>query len=145
MKKIALRYGLWMLVGFTAFFLIAHLMGFSEKYNLRILNGVIHISLIFMAIRDYRLQHKESVNNYVSGVAMGMYASLIGVLGFTIFMLLYFVANPDFLQALREVNPLGEYLTPITASLFILVEGVAISLIGSYIVTRMIDMNFSRA
>lgn len=145
MKKIAFRYGLWMLAGFTAFFLVMHLLGFSENYNLRILNGIIHISLIFIAIRDYRLQYKDSVNNYVSGVAMGMYASLIGVLGFTIFMLLYLIANPGFLQSLREVNPLGEYLTPITASLFILVEGIAISLIGSYVVTRIIDMNFSKA
>ena len=145
MQKIALRYGLWMFAGFTVFFLLMHLFGLSQNYNLRIFNGVIHLSLIYLAIRDYRHTHEDSVNNYVSGVAMGMYASVIGVIGFTIFMLLYLIGDANFMQALRETNPLGEYLTPITASLFILMEGIAISLIGSYIITRVIDMRLSHA
>jgi uncharacterized membrane-anchored protein YitT (DUF2179 family) len=39
---------------------------------------------------------------------------------------------------------MGDYITPITASVFILVEGLAISLIGSYVLTRVIDMNLAR-
>ncbi|MBK7874116.1 MAG: hypothetical protein IPJ74_27445 [Saprospiraceae bacterium] len=73
----------------------------------------------------------------------GCLPSVVGVIGFTIFMLLYLIGDANFMQTLRETNPLGEYLTPITASLFILMEGIVISLIGSYIITRIIDMNLS--
>ncbi len=140
MKKIAIKYGLFMLAGFTAFFLIMHLVGQSQNYNLRVFNGVIHIGLITMAIREYRKKHPETYSNYVSGVAMGIYASLIGVLGFTVFMVLYLSGDTEFMNYIKDSMPIGQYLNPITASLFILVEGVAVSLIGSYIVTRIIDM-----
>ena len=143
MKKIAIKYGLLMLAGFTAFFLIMHLLGHSQNYNLRIFNGIIHIGLIALAIREYRKAEPESLSNYLSGVAMGIYASLIGVVGFTIFMVLYLSADPVLMAAIQASIPIGEYFNPITASLFILVEGVAVSLIGSYIVTRIIDMNMA--
>ena len=143
MKKIAIKYGLLMFAGFTAFFLIMHLLGQSQNYNLRIFNGVIHIGLITLAIREYRKTNPEGLSNYISGVAMGMYASLIGVLGFVIFMVLYLSGDTAFMAYIQASFPIGEYLNPITASLFILVEGVAVSLIGSYIVTRIVDMNMA--
>lgn len=143
MKKIAIKYGALMFAGFTGFFLAMHLLGQSQNYNLRIFNGIIHIGLIALAIREYRKANPETLANYVSGVAMGMYASLIGVVGFVIFMVLYLIGDNEFLAYIQASVPIGEYITPITASLFILVEGVAVSLIGSYIVTRIIDMNMA--
>lgn len=140
MKKIALTYGFWMLLGFIALFLFMHLLGLSENYYLRVLNGGIHISLIYLAIRQFRSQQPQTSSNYVSGTAMGMYASMLGVVGFTIFMFLYLTFNVGFMETLKTNMPIAEYLNPFTASLFIFVEGVVISLIGSYIVTRVIDM-----
>ena len=144
MKKLAFRFGLWMLLGFIIFFLLMHLLGLSNNYDLRVLNGVIHLGVIYMTIKAYRSQYPDTVSNYVSGTAMGMYVSLVGVLGFTIFMILFLSFSPGFLHELRENMPMGDYITPITASLFILVEGLVISLIGSYILTRVIDMNLAR-
>lgn len=141
MKKIAFKYGLWMFAGFTGFFLFMHLLGLSDRYFLRILNGLIHISMIYLAIREYRKQYKDSINNYVSGVAMGVYASVPGVVGFTIFMVLYLAFDPVFMNNLRVAMSMEEYLNPVTASLFILVEGFVVSLIGAYLVTRVVDMN----
>lgn len=144
MKKLALRFGLWMLLGFIVFFLLMHLLGLSQNYNLRVLNGLIHLSIIYLTIKAFRSKYPDTVSNYVSGTAMGMFVSLVGVLGFTIFMILFLSISPAFLHELRETMPMGDYLTPITASIFILVEGLAISLIGSYILTRVIDMNLAR-
>ena len=53
--------------------------------------------------------------------------------------------NPNFLATIQASMPIGEYLTPVTASLFILVEGIAISVIGAYIVTRVVDMGMTNA
>ena len=144
MKQLALRFGLWMMTGFMVFFLLMHLLGLSENYHLRVLNGLIHLSIIYMAIRAFRSKYPETVSNYVSGTAMGMYVSAVGVAGFSIFMILFLSFSPGFLHQLRETMPMGDYLTPITASLFIFMEGIVISLIGSYILTRVIDMNPAR-
>ncbi len=132
-----------MLMGFTVFFLLMHLVGLSKNTNLRIFNGLIHISIIYLAIREYRKQFPESVSNYISGVAVGMWTSAIGVVGFAIFMALFFVLNPEFLNTVEGNIPIEQYLNPITGTLFILAEGVAISLIGSYLVTRIVDTRFA--
>lgn len=141
MKSIALKYGFWMIIGFTLFFLTMHLLGLSDNYNLRVFNGVIHMSLMYFAIKEFRSQHPDTVGNHVSGTAVGMYSSALGVLGFSIFMVLFLAFSPAFVSQLRNAMPMGSYLTPITASLFILMEGIVISLIGSYILTRVVDMN----
>ena len=99
--------------------------------------------MITLAIREYRKAHPEGLSNYLSGVAMGMYSSLIGVVGFVIFMVLYLSGDSELMAHIQANTPVGDYLNPITASLFILVEGVAVSLIGSYIVTRIVDMNMA--
>lgn len=143
MRKIAIKYGLLMFAGFTFFFLIMHLLGQSQNYILRVFNGVIHLGLITFAIREYRKQNPDGISNHLSGVAMGIYTSVIGVVGFIIFMVLFLSGNTAFMASMKATLPLGEYLNPITASLYILVEGTAVSVIGSYILTRLVDMNLT--
>lgn len=145
MQKIAIKYGLIMFAGFTGLFLIAHLLGVSENFHLRILNGIIHISLLYFVIKDYRQTFPDSYNNYISGVAVGMYASLVGVTLFTIFMSVFFTfIDPALFDRLQAQLPLDKYFNEFTACLFIFVEGVVVSLVGSYIVTRVIDANLEK-
>ncbi len=143
MKKIAIKYGLWMFAGFTSFFLLMHLIGQSQNFTLRVFNGVIHLGLVTAAIRTYREEYVGARDNYLSSVAMGIYASVIGVVAFSIFMLLFLIFNPGFLSAIQAKTSFGDYLTPVTSTFFILTEGIAISLIGSYIITRILDMRES--
>lgn len=144
MRKIALKYGFWMFIGFLSFFLFMHLLDLSQHYHLRILNGLIHITAIYLAIREYRRKFTSEFN-YLSGVAMGMEASVVGVLAFAMFQLFFLTFNTEFLLGLRESISIGGYLNPYTACLFILMEGIAVGLLGSYIVTRVIDMQFARS
>lgn len=145
MKQIALRYGLLMFAGFILFFLFMHALGLSNNYHLRVFNGFIHISLIYIAIKEFlRTEDKQNVN-YMSGVAMGMYASMIGVVLFSFFMTLFLAASPDFMTEIGQTFGYTKYLTPFTASLFIFVEGIVISLIGSYLVTRVIEAGWAKA
>jgi hypothetical protein len=139
MKKIALKYGAEMFAGFALLFLIVHLLGWSQHYYLRVLNGFVHLTFIYLAVRDYRRAFPESHDNYLSGVATGFYTSIIGVVLFTFSMCLFLALNQSFFELLKVQAPFQEYFTPVTASLFIFVEGVVVSLIGSYLVTRVID------
>ena len=43
MRAISIKMGLWMLMGFVGFFLLAYLLGFGDRSELRVFNGVIHI------------------------------------------------------------------------------------------------------
>lgn len=141
MKKIAFRYGFMMLGGFILFFLFMHLIGLSTQFWLRIFNGVIHISYIYLAIQAYQGVKDSSDFNYLAEVSVGMYTSLFGVVGFTVFMTLFLSFSPEFFKAIQAANPnVSSYLTPFTSSLFIFVEGITISLIGSYVIARMIEM-----
>jgi hypothetical protein len=145
MKRIAIKYGISMFIGFVALFLIMHEVAQVRNFNLRILNGFIHFGLIYMAISAYRNEVLEQSGTVVSGVAAGMYTSIVGVLPFTLFMMFYLIADEPFMNYIQASIPIGEYFNPLTASLFILVEGIAISLIGSYIADRLIDLRKAEA
>lgn len=145
MKNIALRYGLWMFLGFTGFFLLMHLLQLSQNYYLRVFNGIIHIGFLWMALRTwYRTQTGPS-DDYTSGVVVGMATSLAGVVPFTIFMVLFLALNPAFLANIQAQSPIGHYFTPVMASIFILVEGISIGLILSYIMVRLLELMRGKA
>lgn len=145
MKHIALRYGLWMFLGFTVFFLAMHLLRLSENYYLRVFNGVIHVACLWLAIRAWQHTHPEPSDDYTSSVVVGMFTSLVGVIPFTIFMVLFLAYNPSFLASIQSQSPIGQYFTPVMASLFILVEGIAASIILSYLLARLLEIMRERA
>lgn len=139
MQKIAFRYGLWMFIGFTGFFLLMHAIGLSEESYLRIFNGVIHLGFLWAALREWSQNHHGEANEYTSGVVAGIYTSLVGIIPFTVFMAIFLSYNPGLMAAIQQQSPIGEYFNPVTSSLFIFVEGLAISLIASYIIIRILE------
>lgn len=137
MQQIALRYGAWMFLGFAAFFLSMHLLQWSHNYYLRIFNGVIHAAGLWLALRAWMNENPEQRHDdYPTGVAMGLMTTLVAVVPFTIFMAIFLAYNPGFMAAIQSQTPIGQYFNPVTASVFILMEGVAAGVIGSYIIQR---------
>lgn len=145
MNQIAFRYGLWMFFGLTAFFLLMHIFHLSENFYLRIFNGVIHLGLLWMALRAWNREHHEGTSDVASGVVVGMFTSFVGVIPFAFFMAIFLEFNPDLLNSIKQQTPLSEYLNPITSCFFIVVEAIVISLIGSYIMVRVLDAIRERA
>jgi hypothetical protein len=141
---IAVKYGLIMLVGFTSYFLLMYILGLAEHSELRLFNGVIQIFCIHKAIKAYYNLHPEQVDNYMYGVTQGIVASAIGVAGFAIFMTVFLILNPTLMNSIRQSTLLGEYIDPFTANLFIITEGVTVSLIMSYISTRVIGISMKK-
>lgn len=139
MKTIALRYGLYFFTGLMAIFLVSYLLGQGANYNLRLLNGILHIGILYLAINQLRAKQPETHQNYVSGVVQGMYAGGFGTIAFAIFIVLFMALNPAFLTSIQEATNFGERLTPVMAGALVFMEGVGVSLIGAYLVTRVID------
>ncbi|MBC6996266.1 hypothetical protein QWY85_19620 [Neolewinella lacunae] len=140
MKTIAIRYGLLFFACLLLIFGISHLAGFSERYDFRLLNSVAHIIILYFAINRLRVTQPETAQNYVSGVAQGMYAGGIGTLLFAVFITIFMLFNPGFLVSIQEATGFGEALTPIMAGFVVFLEGIAVSLIASYLITRFVDM-----
>lgn len=145
MKELAVRYGLIMFGGFAALFLVFLVFGLAPNYELRWLNGFIHIGVLYMLIRAYRRAYPETRDNYVQGVAVGMVASTLGVLAFAVMVFFTLELDTHLLEELRSRTPMAQYFNPFSASLFITVEGIVVSLIGSYIVTRIVDARYDHS
>jgi hypothetical protein len=126
------------------FFLIMHVLNLSKLHHLRIFNGVIHVIFMTSSIRAF-LKHQSEDYNYLSGVAIGMVTSMIGIILFCIFQLVFLALSPEFMATLQDNIPyVGEYLTPFTAALSIFMEAVAISLIGSYVIMRILEKSMEK-
>ncbi|MFN0214915.1 MAG: hypothetical protein ACKVT2_11720 [Saprospiraceae bacterium] len=139
MKEVAFRYGIWMFLSLTGFFLLMHLLDMSENFYLRIFNGAIHLGLLWLALRAWTRDHHAGTSDVTSGVVVGMFTSFIGVVPFAFFMAIFLEFNPDLLASIKSQTQLGEYLNPVTSCFFIVVEAIAMSLIGSYIMVRILD------
>lgn len=144
MKSIAIRYGVLFFVGLVLFFITSYLLGVSGKYELRLANGLFHLVALYYGIKQLRMDRPKTHHNYVSGVAQGMYVGSVGTFLFTIFMVIFLAANPAFLAELQSSSGLNKALTPFTGGVFIFLEGIGVSLIASYILTRYVDMRLER-
>ena len=134
-----------MFFGLTGFFLLMHLLHLSENYYLRIFNAVIHLGVLWAALSAWSRGHQTAPDDYFSGVVLGMFTSFVGITPFMAFMAIFLEASPGFLANMKAAMPVGEYLDPFTASLFVAAEGIVISLIASYIFVRILEVRRDHA
>ncbi len=133
-----------MLVCYIAFFLLMFGLGQGYHSELRVSNAFILLFFMYRDIKEYYQNNPDKFEDYLAGATQGMGAATIGVVGFTIFMTLFFYFNPAFMEVIRQNSVAAPYLGPFTASLFIFVEGVVVALIGSYVITRIVCMRLER-
>lgn len=136
MRTISIQFGLVMLAGFIAIFYIIYMLGYAQHTELRVFNAVVHLSCMYLAIKAYYKTDTENVQNYMLGVAQGMEASVIGVVGYALFIAIFMKVDPQLMNLIKQNSPMAIYLNPYTITLGILTEGLMVSLIGSYILTR---------
>ena len=136
MRSLSVKFGILMLIGFIAIFYVIYMLGYAQHTELRVLNAVVHLSCLYFAIRAYYKTDPENVQNYMLGVAQGMEASVIGVVGYALFIVIFMKIDPRLMNLIKQNSPMAIYLNPYTITLGILTEGLMVSLIGSYILTR---------
>ncbi len=136
MRAISVKVGSLMLIGFIAIFYVVYMMGYAQHSEFRVLNGVVHLSLMYVAIRAYYRTNPKNVENYLLGVEQGMQASIIGVVGYAMFIAVFLLIDPRLMNVIKDKSPMGIYLNPYSITLYIFTEGLVVSLIGSYIMTR---------
>jgi len=123
-------------------------MGLTDNTALIIISSIYQLIIIYFAIREYRLSGKSSAGHYLSGVMMGMYVIFTGALAFTIFINIYMNIDPSYTNALENDATQGSgaserLMSPINLSAMVFGAAVAVGVVGSYILTRIIDMNLA--
>jgi hypothetical protein len=136
MRAISIQIGIVMLTGFIAIFYLIYMLGYAQYTELRVLNAVVHLSCMYLAIKAYYKTDRENIENYMLGVAQGMEVSIIGVVGYALFIVVFMKVDPRLMDLIKQNSPMAIYLNPYTITLAILAEGLMVSLIGSYIMTR---------
>ena len=138
-------YGFLLFAGFLLYFLIMRGLGLYTDLNLRVFNIVIHSAFIYLAIRSYYLSHPEKQTiNYVKGALAGIRPGVIGVALFGLFQLIYLHFDETLMQSLQDNEMVGTHLNPFTATGIVLFEGLATTIILSYILMRIVDAQLDK-
>ena len=147
MLKFAIRYGVVMFAGLTLFFLLMYIVGLSYIVELRYLNLVIQLGVLWIAMRAWLREQPSHFDNYSEGVAFGLVTSGIGAGAFSIFMILFLYANPGLMNSMQAHTPrvLADHLDPGMAGVFTFSEAIVAALIGSYILIRIIEVKYYRS
>ncbi|MCX6291549.1 MAG: hypothetical protein NT126_07265 [Bacteroidetes bacterium] len=106
------------------FFLAMKLVGLVTIAELRFVNFI----LMFMGIRYALLQQKKSrggKTEYLSGMFTGFMTAIFTSFFFAVFVAVYLFIDHGFLNYLRATQPFGSFLSPVSAALVMVIEGVA--------------------
>ena len=139
MKRIGLEYGMFLFLCLLGFFIFMVVVGYATNINLRYFNSIIHLAVMYMAIKEFYKETNTPSINYLKGISVGVSMSLVGIVLFVIFQLVFLHLDPAFLTQIKETVLFGSFLNPFTVAAAIFVEGLAMSFIGSYAITRLIE------
>jgi hypothetical protein len=135
MKKESIEYngfigGIMVFIGLVAYFLIMNAVGLGHNLELRALNIVIMGGGVLYSIKSI---HKKNPDfDYFKGIGTGMFTALSSSLAFAIFIFIYLLSNPEFLQEIKNVEPFGNYLNAFLISFIIIMEGTGSGFFLSY-------------
>lgn len=119
--------------GLIAYFLIMKLLNLIEILELRFLNIIILFTGIVLTINYLRLKTNGKFM-YLEGLALGFFTTLISVGIFGIFIFLYLSQfDPGFFYYIQTHGWFGEHLTPVTATIAVLLEGISSGAIITFI------------
>ncbi len=132
-------YGILLFLGFVIYFYIMKSTELYTEFNLRIFNVVIHALLIYLAIRSFYKAHQDTKITYLDGAFAGIRPGLVGVFLFGLFQVIYLHVDTELMNAINDNAMAGTFLNPFTAASVVIFEGVAVTLVLSYILMRVVD------
>lgn len=134
-KWIPLIYGMFVALGLIVYFWIAWLLGIVNVPELRVLNLVIQTTGIYLAYRQFRRTHHDSMH-YFRALSIGFATSTIGTSTFVLFLFTVFKLNPALFESIIVSNPLRPDLTVYIATFAVWSEGILSGMLGTFILTN---------
>jgi hypothetical protein len=132
------KYAGLIFLGLLVYFLLMKLLGFETMVELRYLNFVI----MLIGIRLFILRLKRESNGqleYLHTLGYGFVVAAIASLFFSAFMFIYLsYIDTNMMQNIQAHQPFGQYLTPGSAAIVLLLEGDASGAIISFVFAQYI-------
>ena len=132
LERIGLGAGLFTAGGLMIYFLLAKYFHFIQIIQLRYLNFFILLAGILIAINTYRKRNNNHVE-YLEGFFLGMFTTAITSIVFAVFVGVYLSFHQDFMNYIKTVAIMGDYLTPSAVALIISIEGGISGLIITFV------------
>lgn len=128
-----IRYGLFTAGGMILYFLIASLVGLSERIELSFLNGIILVVGICLAIVNYK-RFRQDRMPYLHGFGTGIITAIVASVVFAFFFILYAgVLNRHIMEGIRAEDLFGFDLSVTIAFLAIILQGAMSGVIISLV------------
>ena len=97
---------------------------------------------MFIGVRSRLLSARKANDGkleYLQGMLTGFITALIASLLFAVFIFIYLNIDGAFMQYLKTNQPFGSYLTPGSASLITVIEGVAAGAIIAFAMMHLLN------
>jgi hypothetical protein len=124
--------------GMIVFFLLMKLAGLVTIVELRFFN----VFIMFAGIR-YKLLEARRANDgtleYLQGMLTGFLTSLFTAIFFAVFIFIYLSIDSSFLTYIKATQPFGSYISPASAGLITVIEGVAGGSIITFALTHILN------
>ena len=133
-EKIVFINAVKIFVSIILFFFIMKILGLEHITELRLLNFVFVFWGVNSAIKKNMMEHNSA---YLYNLFIGFFTSFISVIFISLSLTIYlFYIDPSFIEVLEKSTLWGQTLTPPLMSFAILIEGVASSMICTFIVMQ---------
>jgi uncharacterized membrane protein (DUF485 family) len=134
-KKIILKYGILTIALIGGFFFLCEFLGQGDNPYLRFLNLGFVMLGIWLAIRANIAYNNET--DYPKNLGIGIRTSAFAVITSIISIVLYiYYINPEFLKEMDKSFLIGGNLSLAEISFTLLIEGMASSVIGSFVIMQ---------
>lgn len=134
-NKIIIKNALIISLLIGGFFFLTKLFGLEENPYLRFLNLGFVLFGIYLAIKESVYKNKES--KYTTNLGIGIRTSVLAVFLSIISVVIYIqFINPDFLTVMNNSFLIGGDLSLAEIIITLLIEGMASSFIGSFIMMQ---------
>lgn len=132
-KTLAFKAGFLTFICLVAYFILMKYLNLIPIIEFRAFNFFILLGGIFFSFRYYKSKTKKRME-YLQGLLLGFSISAISMICFALFAALYFsFVDPLLLKQLKDNSPmLGNYITPFSVALTIILEGMVSGLIFSF-------------
>lgn len=137
-NRIPEKYGVFLAIGLTIYFVLMKLVGLVHITELRILNVFILIWALYGCLKGIKEATGES--NYFKNLVAGVLTATVGVGLFAIFLWFYMsFLDTGLMDSIRENEAMGRFLNPYMISFIIALEGVFSGLLFTFILNNYLE------
>ncbi|HMP99293.1 MAG TPA: hypothetical protein PKC24_05880 [Cyclobacteriaceae bacterium] len=137
-NRIPEKYGIFLAIGLTIYFILMKLVGLVHITELRILNVFILIWALWGCLKG--IQQSAEGTNYFKNLISGVLTATVGVGLFALFLFFYMsFIDTGLMDSIRENEAMGRFLNPYMISFIILLEGVFSGLLFTFILNNYLE------